>query len=72
MLSTENRLSSNPLSSPLRIHRKWRVLRRGAATLDYVLTMGIVLPMSAVVLWFGPRIIRLVYELTRVMLSWPF
>lgn len=72
MLRSENGQSSNPVRQPHRIRRQRRMLRRGAATLDYVLTMGIVLPMSAVVLWFGPRIIRLVYELTRVMLSWPF
>lgn len=49
-----------------------RKRRRGAATLDYALTMGVILPMMGIVLWFGPRLIRLVYELTRVMLSWPF
>jgi len=46
--------------------------RRGAATLDYALTMGVVLPMAGIVLWFGPRILRLVYEFTSSVIGWPF
>ncbi len=46
--------------------------RRGAAMLDYVLVMGIVLPMIAFVLHIGPRIMNLVYEMTSVLISWPF
>lgn len=46
--------------------------RRGAATLDYVLLLAIVLPMAAFVLWAGPRIMNLVYEMTCVLISWPF
>ena len=46
--------------------------RRGAATIDYVLVIGIVLPLAAFVLKFGPRIIADVYEMTCVLVSWPF
>lgn len=46
--------------------------RRGAATLDYVLLLAIVLPMAAFVLWASPRIMNLVYEMTCVLISWPF
>ena len=46
--------------------------RRGVATLDYVLVLGIVLPMATLLMWVGPRMMRLVYELTTVVLGWPF
>jgi hypothetical protein len=46
--------------------------RRGAATLDYFLTIGVVLPMAATAFWAGPRILNLVYEMTTVLVSWPF
>ena len=49
-----------------------RGARRGAATLDYVLLLAVVLPMAAFVLWAGPRIMNLVYEMTCVLISWPF
>ncbi len=46
--------------------------RCGAAALDYMLVMGIVLPLALVVFYFAPRIISLVYEMTCVLVSWPF
>jgi hypothetical protein len=46
--------------------------RRGAATLDYALVLGVVLPMVGFCLWAGPRLIRQVYEMTLVLVSWPF
>jgi len=49
-----------------------RIKRRGLAALDYFLTLGIVLPMATVALWAGPRILNLVYEMTTVLVSWPF
>jgi pilus assembly protein CpaF len=49
-----------------------RLWRRGAATLDYVLVLGIVLPLIAFVLRVAPRIMNLVYEMTSVLVSWPF
>lgn len=47
--------------------------RRGAAaTLDYVLVMGVILPAAAFSMWAGPRIIRLAYEMVYVLMVWPF
>lgn len=45
--------------------------RRGAATLDYVLVMGVVLPLAVFLMTIAPRMIRLVYEMTCVLVSWP-
>lgn len=47
-------------------------LRRGAATLDFVLGLGVVLPLAAFILYVGPRIMNLVYQMTSVLISWPF
>jgi hypothetical protein len=46
--------------------------RRGVATLDYVLVLGIILPMAGFILWIGPRMIRLAYDMVCVLVSWPF
>ena len=46
--------------------------RRGVAALDYVLVLGVVFPLAAFILWIGPRIIRLAYEMVCVLVSWPF
>lgn len=46
--------------------------RRGLASLDYVLILGVVLPMVGFVFWAGPELMRLVYELLCVVVSWPF
>ena len=46
--------------------------RRGAATLDYVLVLGVILPLAAFLFRVGPMIIRLVYEMVCVLVSWPF
>ncbi len=51
---------------------KYRRQRTGAATLDYVLLMAVVLPLIAFVLRIAPRIMNLVYEMTSVLISWPF
>lgn len=48
------------------------VRRQGAATLDYVLTMGVIFPLAVFLFWAGPRIMNLVYEMTCVLVSWPF
>jgi len=55
-----------------RVMRKSARRRAGAATLDYVLVLGVILPMVAFVMWAGPRIIRLAYEMIAVLVSWPF
>lgn len=49
-----------------------RQRRSGAATLDYALLMGVVMPMVAFCVWAGPRLIRQVYEMILVCVSWPF
>lgn len=49
-----------------------RRARTGAATLDYALLLGVVLPMAAFCLWAGPRLMRQVYEMLLVCISWPF
>ena len=40
--------------------------RRGAATLDYVLVLGVILPLAAFLFRVGPQIIRLVYGMVCV------
>ncbi len=50
-----------------------RSLRRGgAATLDYVLVLGAVLPMVAMSYYYSSRIIRAVYQMTCALVCWPF
>lgn len=51
----------------------WRAeLRRGAATLDYILVLGVVFPLAALLLWIAPRMMRLFYDFTTVVVTWPF
>lgn len=52
--------------------RLTRRRHRGAATLDYVLVLAVVLPLIGFVLRVAPRIMNLVYEMTSVLISWPF
>jgi len=50
-----------------------RGLRRGAvSSLDYVLVLGVIFPLAAFILWAGPRIIRLAYEMVNVLVAWLF
>jgi hypothetical protein len=46
--------------------------RRGAATLDYVLVMCIVLPLAVFLFRIGPRIIHSVYDVLTVLVASPF
>jgi hypothetical protein len=46
--------------------------RAGAAALDYVLVLGVVLPMATFVLRVGPKMIGLVYEMVSMLVAWPF
>ncbi len=46
--------------------------RRGLATLDYVLVLGVILPLAAFLFRVGPTIIRLAYEMVCALVSWPF
>ena len=49
-----------------------RPRRAGVAAIDYVLTLGVVLPLVAFIYWVGPNLMNLVYEMTCVLVSWPF
>ncbi len=44
----------------------------GAVALDYVLILGIILPLATIILRLGPKIIGLVYEMVSLLVSWPF
>ncbi|MGO9112185.1 MAG: hypothetical protein ACLP9L_23405 [Thermoguttaceae bacterium] len=46
--------------------------RRGLATLDYVLVLGVILPLAAFLFRVGPKIICLAYEIVCGIVSWPF
>lgn len=49
-----------------------RFRRRGAASLDYVLILGSLLPLCGILLYMGRRIILLAYEMVGVAVSSPF
>jgi hypothetical protein len=53
-------------------HRRKTTSRSGVAALDYVLILGVVLPMVAFILWIGPRIMGLAYEMVCALVAWPF
>ncbi len=63
-----NRLPWTLISAP----RKRGRSRAGLASLDYVLILGVVLPLVALLMWIGPRIMRLAYQMVCVLISWPF
>jgi len=42
------------------------------SALDYILTIGVALPLIGFLLWVGPRILNLVTEMTIVLISSPF
>jgi hypothetical protein len=46
--------------------------RRGVASLDYILVLGVLLPLIVFIMWAGPRLMRLAYEMLCVLVSWPF
>lgn len=57
----------------MRVNEQIRLSSRvGAAVVDYVLILAVVLPMVTFLMWVGPRMIRLAYDLTCLMVSWPF
>jgi hypothetical protein len=61
----------------MRTWKKWKTLARkrrraGAATIDYVLVLGVIFPLGAIMLYYGPRIMRLAYDMISVLVSWPF
>jgi hypothetical protein len=46
--------------------------RRGAASLDYVLIICIVLPLAGIVFGIVPRMIDLTYHWASALVAWPF
>jgi hypothetical protein len=52
--------------------REVRSRRRGAASLDYILTLGTMLSMAAVAIAYSRRLIVLAYEVICGLISWPF
>ena len=61
-------------SMRINFHRKSspRRKRAGSATLDYVLVMGIMLPMAAFVFWIAPRMMQSVYEMFCMFVASPW
>ena len=55
-----------------KLGRKRRNRRRGSAAIDYFLVVGVLLPLATLVLWFGPRAIHSVYDMSTVIVAWPF
>ncbi|NQV23373.1 MAG: hypothetical protein HQ518_03305 [Rhodopirellula sp.] len=45
--------------------------RAGVSTLDYVLVLGVVLPLVAFAIPAGKRIIQLTYEMVCTLVAWP-
>ncbi len=63
---------ANRLSAPRLRRSQAGRSRTGAASLDYVLLLGVILPLVAFIFSVAPRIIRLAYEMVSVLVSWPF
>jgi hypothetical protein len=59
-----------------RKNRAWRSRkarhRAGSGSLDYVLVLGVTLPLVAFLMKTGTRIVQLAYEMVSVLVSWPF
>ncbi len=49
-----------------------RRARRGLASVDYALILGVIMPLAVFVMWAAPRIMRLAYEMVCVLIAWPF
>jgi hypothetical protein len=69
--------NSHPLRWPgcRRLRRRNRGIhsrRRGVAALDYVLVLGVILPLAVFLYRVVPRIIHLVYDMVTVLTVWPF
>ncbi len=46
--------------------------RRGVASIDYVLILGIVLPLILFIFRVAPRMMQLAYEMVCALIDWPF
>ena len=72
MIRHRSRITKRWIAPGLQVRRLRARKRRGAAALDYVLTMGVVLPLAAFLYVAGPKIMNLVNEMTTVLVGWPF
>ena len=52
--------------------RRTSLHRSGLSSLDYVLVLGVILPLATFIITKGKRMIQLVYEMIVVLISWPF
>lgn len=57
--------------------RRRRVLRsrrsrRGVAVFDYVLVLCVILPLVAFIMWVGPLIMNIAYQMIALLVTWPF
>jgi len=52
---------------------RWRTRpRAGAAAVDVVLILGVILPLAGLMIGLGAHIMRVVHEMICVLVSWPF
>ena len=51
---------------------EFRGIHWGAATLDYVLTLAVILPAVVFIFWAVPRILQLTYDMVCSLIAWPF
>ena len=54
-----------------RLHRP-RVVRRGLATLEVIMTTAVMLPIAAAILWLGIKMASIVYQVIGALVAWPF
>jgi hypothetical protein len=46
--------------------------RTGAASLDFVTTLGVIATLSGIAIGLSRRILVLVYDMMNVLIAWPF
>jgi len=46
--------------------------RRGAATLDYILVLGVIVSLAALLIPMSRHAITVVYEIVCSLVAWPF
>jgi hypothetical protein len=49
-----------------------RSARRGVAAIDYMLVLGVILPLAVFLYHYGPKIMNLVYDMIGALTAWPF
>lgn len=56
----------------LRNHRRFRVVRRGMANLEVVMTIAVMLPITGAMLFLGVKILTTLYQAIGALVAWPF